>query len=278
MHPRFTIVTPNFNMSGYLAETIESVLRNIGPDDEYFIVDGGSSDGSVDVIKQYADCITGWISEPDRSYADAIHKGFLRGSGRYQCWINAGDLLLSGALDTAALQLADTGADMIFGDDVYVDEQSRVLRYSRGYCPDLRAAMIYGGWTPLQDACFWRSELYCKVGGLDVSLRNAADYDLFARFSVHGLTCYVPFAFSAFRRHQGQRSLAHLRDYRAERATSRHAAIAASDDGSLTRILQRIRYFLAVRWRARVQHPRWNVPSLAGRPASELTCRQYWRS
>lgn len=71
----FSVVTPNFNMGHLLSETIQSVLENLRPGDEYFIVDGGSTDGSIDIIKQYADRLTGWVSEQDAGYADAISKG-----------------------------------------------------------------------------------------------------------------------------------------------------------------------------------------------------------
>ena len=120
--PRFTIVTPNFNMGRYLVATIESVLCNLRPGDEYFIVDGGSSDESVNIIRAYESRITGWISEPDKGYADAIAKGFKRGSGELLAWINSSDLLLPGALDCARRLLVNPTLDLIFGDDYHIDE------------------------------------------------------------------------------------------------------------------------------------------------------------
>src|SRR5690349_9260962 len=125
--PGFCVVTPNFNMADYLVETIESVLVNLGPNDQYYVVDGGSTDGSLDILKKYEGRISGWISEPDRGYADAVAKGFGMGHGQYQCWIACGDLLLPGALRLAVSVLDETGADMIHGDDFYIDEQSRLL-------------------------------------------------------------------------------------------------------------------------------------------------------
>lgn len=97
----FCVVTPNLNMGRYLPGTIDSVLKNLSPGDQYFIIDGGSSDNSLEVIRSYEDRITGWISEPDKGYADAIKKGFSRANSAFQCWINSGDLLLSGAIDVA---------------------------------------------------------------------------------------------------------------------------------------------------------------------------------
>jgi len=120
---RFCVVTPNFNMGRYLPETIDSVLANLRPGDEYHVIDGGSTDNSLDVLRSYGDRLTGWISEPDRSYADAVAKGFRRSTNELQCWIACGDLMLKGALDNARELIALENADMIFGDDLYVDEE-----------------------------------------------------------------------------------------------------------------------------------------------------------
>ena len=118
---RISVVTPSFNMAAYLEETIVSVIGNLAPGDEYFVIDGGSTDDSVEIIRKYQDRITAWVSEPDRGYADAIGKGFERASGDVLCWVNAGDLYLRGAFD-AARNLID-GNDMIFGDDFHIDEE-----------------------------------------------------------------------------------------------------------------------------------------------------------
>lgn len=272
----FVVVTPNFNMGSYLAETIESVLRNIRPGDEYYIIDGGSSDESVEIIKKYAHRLTGWVSEKDDSYADAISKGFMRGTGRYQCWINSGDLLLNDSLDLARKLLDKSNADMIFGDDFYIDCNSNVLAYSRGACRNLRLAMLYGAWTPLQDACFWRSDLYKRVGGLNKSLQNAADYDLFARFAVDGNVCYMPYAFSAFRKHDGQHSIAHTKSYQREKNDIRCKLVAKSDESLLKKIFLRCYFFMAVRWRVYVMQRIWDKSRLHFKPISQLKATRYW--
>src|SRR5690349_7665396 len=189
---RISVVTPSFNMKRYLPGTIESVLKNLQPGDEYFIIDGGSSDGSVEVIRGYEKHLHGWLSEADNGYADAICKGFARATGDVLCWINCGDLFLAGALNAARAALQVSSADLIFGDDFYIDEQDLVIFFSRGEVKDLKNAMLYGGWTPLQDACFWRRELYQRVGGIDPQLKYAADYDLFLRMALSGNAVYLP--------------------------------------------------------------------------------------
>jgi len=273
---RISVVTPSFNMLRHLENTLGSVLSNLHPADEYFVIDGGSSDGSVELIQTYADRLTGWVSEPDRGYADALAKGFARATGDALCWINAGDVLLSGALDGARAALQDTGADLIFGDDFYIDENDKVIFFSRGYVKDLQTAMLYGGWTPLQDACFWRRELYQRVGGIDGQVKYAADYDLFLRMALHGKATYVPKAFSAFRRHAGQKSISGAIAYRDERARVRERELAHRPQWPAHHLSRRLWQALAVRWRARVTQRRWRRPDLQGRAISELPCAAYW--
>src|SRR5882724_2742913 len=96
---RISVVTPSYNMAPYMEDTITSVIRNLRAGDEYFVVDGGSTDGTVDIIRRYEHRLTGWVSKPDRGYAEAIGKGFDRATGDILCWINCSDLYLAGALD-----------------------------------------------------------------------------------------------------------------------------------------------------------------------------------
>jgi glycosyltransferase involved in cell wall biosynthesis len=273
---RVTVVTPCFNMRPYLERTIESTLAALAPHDEYFIIDGGSTDGSIDVIKRYADRITGWVSERDRGYADALAKGFARATGDVLCWINASDLLLRGSLSMARQILGQGTADLIFGDDFYIDEQDRVIFYSRGYVQDLRASMLYGGWTPLQDACFWRRDLYQRAGGIDANLHHAADYDLFLRMAGLGRAQYVPCAFSAFRRHEGQKSIASSRAYQAERRQARDRELARERTSVVPELGARMWHAVALRWRIRVLQRMWTRPDLHGRDVNTLVAGPYW--
>ena len=273
-----SVVTPNFNMGSYLAQTMESVLANFQQGDEYFVIDGGSKDESVDVIKRYEPRLTGWVSEPDRGHADALAKGFSKATGDILCWINSGDLLLPGALDAARRALHETGAEMIFGDDLYVDEVGRIIFYSRGYVRDLRDAMLYGGWTPLQDACFWTRAVYERVGGINSQLTQAVDYDLFLRMAIQGTTRYVPLTFSVFRRHGGQKSIAAADAYQTEREAIRKRQLAQVPEPVLRKVIRQAWHGLAIRWRVHVQQRRWRRPDLVGRPMSELRCGQLWPS
>jgi len=271
-----TVVTPNLNLGLYLSQTVESVLDNLSPGDEYFIIDGGSNDGSIEVIRQYESRLTGWVSEPDQGYADALAKGFARATGDILCWINSGDLLLPGALDSARQALFDTGAEMVFGDDFYIDEAGHVIAFSRGYVKDLQNAMLYGAWTPLQDACFWRRELYERVGGMNPAIRYAADFDLFLRMALHGTCQSVPLTFGAFRRHAGQKSISGSDVYRRERDDLRRAVLDGLPGFKLGKALHCAWHKAAIRWRVHVSQRRWRRDDLVGQPVEKLSCRQYW--
>lgn len=221
----FSVVTPNMNMGRFLAPTIESVLLNLRPGDEYFIIDGDSSDDSKEVIARYAARVTGWVSEKDRGYADALRKGFSKCSGDYLCWINSGDLLLDGALDVARTELAQSGVDLIMGDDLYIDEEDIIISQSRGRIILFKHMMLFGPWTPLQDACFWTRSFYDRLGGINPELRSAADYEFFLRAAWFGRSKYTPIVYSAFRRHRGQKSILDSPRYREEQSTARRVLL-----------------------------------------------------
>jgi len=249
---RFCVVTPNFNMAGYLEETIQSVLCNLAPGDEYYVIDGGSTDGSVDIIRRYADRLSGWISEPDRGYADALSKGFAMSSAPLMCWINSGDLLLGGSLQLRREALAGKECDLIFADDYYIDESGCILQHSNGRVQHLPAMMLYGGWTPLQDACSWKRALYEASGGLNVHIPHAADFDMFLRMSHRGTARYLPAVLSAFRRHAEQKSVSGAGLYAAERNQLRKRMLEEVGPAVLLKWFRRAWYAVAVQLRARV--------------------------
>lgn len=253
-------------MGRFLHETIESVLRNMRPGDEYFIIDGGSTDDSVDIIRRYESRLSGWVSEVDKGYADAIAKGFNRGSGELFAWINSSDLLLPGALDCARSLLMNPEVDMVFGDDYYIAEDSTVLFRSYGGTRNLRNMMFYGGWTPLQDACFWRRSLYERVGGINPDTKYAADFELFLKFSLVGNCRYVPVVFSTYRKHAGQVSISGACRYKDER----RAILREMKNRTASSLPLRAAYYLWLRMRSRIFQWYWNSREHRGRPVSEM--------
>lgn len=253
-------------MGRYLSETIESVLCNLRPGDEYFIIDGGSTDDSVEIIRRYESRISGWVSELDKGYADAIAKGFNRGSGELLAWINSSDLLLPGALDCARRFLRRPDVEMVFGDDYYIAEDSTVLFRSYGGTRSLRNMMLYGGWTPLQDACFWRRSLYERVGGINPDTKCAADFELFLKFALAGNCIYAPAAFSTYRRHAGQVSISGARHYREER----RAILRQVRERNRSSVFLGAAYYVWLRMRSRIFQRYWNSRLHRGRRISEM--------
>jgi glycosyltransferase involved in cell wall biosynthesis len=252
MNNKFCVVTPNLNMCKYLRETIESVLANLSPGDEYYVIDGGSIDGSLDLIKSFGDRITGWVSEPDIGYADAVAKGFSKSNNDFQSWIASGDLLLGGALTSARNKLMSPSIEMIFGDDLFIDENGCILQITSGYVPNLTEIMIESLWSPLQDACFWKKSLYDRIGGINPNIRFAADFDLFLRMALFGKTQYIPMICSAFRCHPGQTSKVYQLAYKQEKIDSRKNLLDSSFVRQNYSFFRRAFYWLYPRLRSRL--------------------------
>ena len=182
--PRLTIVTPSFNQVGYLERTILSVLNQQYPNLEYLIIDGGSTDGSLELIKQYEPYLAGWVSEKDRGQTDAINKGFQRATGDYVAFQNSDDVFAPDALaNLAAAWRKHPDTDVFFGDMYIIDEQDVILEELRtlAFCPECQ---IYEGMQVFNQSLFIRRSLLQDAGLLDESLRFVIDYEIIARLGV----------------------------------------------------------------------------------------------
>lgn len=187
--PRITIVTPSFNQAQFLEETIRSVLLQGYPNLEYIVMDGGSTDGSADIIRKYSPWIDYWVSEKDNGQADAIYRGFERATGQIIGWLNSDDVYLPGALLRFArefIQRPDT--ELLVGGLPVIDEEGNILRspsgYPRYYVPareTFHKVLLFGMYN--QPASLWRREAFFAVGGFDRSLYFAFDYDLMLRLT-----------------------------------------------------------------------------------------------
>jgi glycosyltransferase involved in cell wall biosynthesis len=242
----FGIVTPNLNMRSYLEETIESVLINIKRDDRYFIIDGGSTDGSIEIIQKYSKWLTGWITEKDKGYADALRKGFEKTKDcTFQYWLNSGDLLLPNSLQKARALLSQGTVDLIYGSDIAINDDNKILQVTNGNLSNLKDSMLFAGMTPLQDACFWRRDLYDRVGGIRSEFKYAADFDIFLRMAHQGTVLYSDYIFSAFRVHNRQKSVAFSCSYDQEKIMSR--SLMLKEDMHKLVALKQIYYWFSIR-------------------------------
>ena len=142
--PRVTVVTPSFNQAIFLEETIRSVLLQDYPDLEYIVMDGGSSDGSVEIIKKYEKHLAYWTSEKDAGASDAIRKGFERATGSILAYLNSDDLYLPGAIHRLVNRLRSVKGDVVYGNTYWIDEETNVLS-ERRQTPFSRLAYFYGG-------------------------------------------------------------------------------------------------------------------------------------
>jgi Glycosyltransferases involved in cell wall biogenesis len=197
--PRISVVTPSFNQAQYLPQTIHSVLDQQYPNLEYIIMDGGSTDGSVDIIKHNANRLTSWESKRDKGQADAIYRGFEKSTGDILCWINSDDYFLKGALTHVAETFRRfPEAQWLIGGCVIVRASGKPITKVYGYTPTFDS-LLHAGMLFCQMSCFWRREVFFKVGGFDTKLQFCFDYDLFLRLSQIGVPATNHRILSAYR-------------------------------------------------------------------------------
>lgn len=199
--PRISIVTPSFQQARFLPWTIRSVLGQAYSNLEYFVVDGGSTDGSLETIRAYEQKLSWWCSEPDGGQADAINKGFRRASGDIVGWINSDDMLLPGCLLKVSEAFRDPSTQAICGWGVMMSEAGRVRR--RWILGQPTASQLRAHSVLFQPSVFWRRSVFEKVGFLDESFSLCMDQDFFARMGEAGvIPTLVPKFLSAYRKHE----------------------------------------------------------------------------
>jgi|ERR1035437_2786743 glycosyltransferase involved in cell wall biosynthesis len=208
MNPLVSIITPSYNQGKYIEETINSVINQDYTNIEYIIIDGGSSDNTVDVIKKYGSKLAYWVSEPDKGQADAINKGFLKANGDYICWINSDDVLYPDFISRRIKEFElNPDVDMIYGDVDQGDKWSnRVIR--KGWQTDYRS-IVKNCYIPTnQQSAIWKKEVLSKVGILDPRWQVLLDFDFFLRITKDCSIKYFPGSVAFFRNHSDSKSIA----------------------------------------------------------------------
>jgi glycosyltransferase involved in cell wall biosynthesis len=207
--PRVSIVTPSYNQGQFIEETIRSVLLQGYPALEYIVVDGGSDDGSAEIIRRYEPWLAYWVSEPDGGQSDAINKGWRRARGEIVAWLNSDDVYCPGAMRTAVEYLvANADVDLVYGDCNCIGPQGEFLGVKKGWKFDLKR-QLSGRNLVLQPSSFFRRSTLNLAGELDVGLRYMMDYDLWARMLLKGCSFrHIPVALTNYRIHDTAKSFA----------------------------------------------------------------------
>lgn len=253
--PTITVVVPSYNQARWLDEALRSVLEQ-DVDVELIVMDGGSTDGSVDIIRRYEDRIAFWQSQPDGGQTMAIRDGFRRATGEVLGWLNSDDVLCRGALRAVAEAFHDDPSiRWLYGDGVTIDEESRELIHRPNVQIDPDDLFNLHLYLP-QECTYFRADLYRQAGEVDPALRYAMDYDLWLRLAALAPPRHLPAWVGKFRVVEGQKS-ADIGAYVAEeeQVKARHAGAFRSYGPG-----ERVARLLAVRGsrlarRARVDGP-----------------------
>ena len=187
-----SIVTPSFNQGSFIEQTILSVLEQNYEPLEYIIVDGGSTDGTLEILKRYEERLR-WISEPDEGQADAINKGFRMASGEIFGWLNADDLYTPAALHVVAEYFASNpNTSFVYGDALAIDERNNAYGFRTHVRQTDFQELVSVNDSVVQPAAFWRRKLWEKTGELDKTLHYTLDYEYWMRAAKSFEFQYIP--------------------------------------------------------------------------------------
>ncbi len=206
-YPKLSIVTPSFNQGQFLEETLNSVLSQRYPNLEYIVVDGGSRDNSVEIIKRYEKHLSYWVSEPDRGQVHALNKGLERATGDLFAFINSDDVYLPGAFAAVTdYLLSHPGCEWICGDTLFFGE-GHPTEFFQAVVPKSAAqALSWASHTP-QPGMFWKRKLVAD--GFKESWPYDFDHEMYVRLLLAGYTCeHLPVPLAAYRLHMVSKTVA----------------------------------------------------------------------
>lgn len=206
--PLVSIVTPSFNQARYLDAAIQSVLSQNYPRLEYIVVDGGSTDGSQEIIRKYSNKLAWWVSEKDKGQTEALNKGFARAKGEILAWLNSDDMYLPGAVTSAVQFFQDhSQPGLVYGDANFINESGQLI--GKFHAAQTNLHLLRQGYVHIpQQASFFRGDLWRSVGPLDPTFYFAMDYDLWVRIAARSDVKYVPQTWANFRLHTAGKTIA----------------------------------------------------------------------
>ena len=252
---RVSIVIPSFQQARYIERTLVSILSQNYSNLEIIVIDGGSTDGTVDILTCYDRWITKWISEPDRGQSDALNKGFSIATGDVFGWMNSDDLYLPGVISQAVeIFNQDAAVKIVYGDYCNIDEKDEVLTYEYAFDFSL-GHLIYEGFNFNAQGMFWKKEVHARFGLFDEELNYTMDYDFMIRLGkTEPSTAFHRVddkCFGAFRRYEGQKTAIDTPWYTDERIFKEHQLIASKNQlnykfttiGKFFRAFYRLRRF-----------------------------------
>lgn len=221
--PKISLITPSFNQVKFLEATIQSVISQNYYNLEYIIIDGGSTDGSLEIIKKYEDYFHFWCSEPDGGQYDAISKGFSHSTGEIMAWLNSDDMYFPWTLKTVASIVYE------LPQVEWLTSLNPGMWDCQGFCLGFRAVAGYskesfldGHFLPSrgciqQESTFWKRSLWEKAGGhISTKYKLAGDFELWSRFYLHSELFATTSPLGGFRYHENQRSYQKQEDYLVE--------------------------------------------------------------